>query len=418
MATLCLCAIALLAYTVGEPTIGAVAVVMVGALLGFLRFNNHPARVFMGDGGSQVLGFAAACLAVLLTQNPNTLLSTALPLLLLGMPIIDTLMVMTERLLRGHSPFLADRRHIHYRLLALGLEHWEAVSVLYLLQGGLFVTAWFLRYDSDLPVIVSFVAYAALVILPLRLAEHRGLRLRRQVKPPEAQSAETTAPEHRNLTVAQSERQHRALDTTSGLPARPFGQFGPAVVLTLALTAYAGWVLIAGARPSHDMRALALALAVVLAAGLALRWRSHHAALTDKIALYSCAALVIFLRKQDISGALWLHGVLQLMPITEQVLRLVLYGLLAWGVLVSLQRSAERSFRLTPLDILVVLVVVTVPNLPNSAASTRSLGFTVAELVLLFYAVEALGLVAGSRWRWLSAAAVLFLVGVALRASV
>src|SRR5208283_5137445 len=116
MAILCLCGTALLAYTVGNNAVGSVAVLMVGALIGFLRFNTHPARVFMGDGGSQMLGFSAAVLALLLTQDQQIPLSTALPLLLLGMPIIDTLMVMSVRLLRGFSPFIADRRHVHHRL--------------------------------------------------------------------------------------------------------------------------------------------------------------------------------------------------------------------------------------------------------------------------------------------------------------
>src|ERR1700679_2006494 len=105
--------------------VGSTAVVMVGALIGFLRFNTHPARVFMGDGGSQVLGFCAAALAVQLTQDQQVPFSSALPFLLLGMPLIDTMMVMTERLLAKQSPFRADRRHIHHRLLALGLQHWE-----------------------------------------------------------------------------------------------------------------------------------------------------------------------------------------------------------------------------------------------------------------------------------------------------
>ena len=94
-------ALALLALTSGTPFVGVVAVVIVGAILGFLRYNTHPARVFMGDGGSQILGFSAAVLAVVLTQDRLTPLSSALPLLLLGIPIIDTLMVMTQRMLEA-----------------------------------------------------------------------------------------------------------------------------------------------------------------------------------------------------------------------------------------------------------------------------------------------------------------------------
>ena len=83
----------------------------------------------MGDGGSQLLGFTAGVLAVLLTQDPRLPYSAALPLLLLGLPILDTLTVMAVRIREGRSPFAADRRHLHHRLLALGFDHFEAVAV-------------------------------------------------------------------------------------------------------------------------------------------------------------------------------------------------------------------------------------------------------------------------------------------------
>src|SRR5262245_22323853 len=177
-ALLSLSALALLAFTSGTPFVGAVAVVIVGAILGFLRFNTHPARVFMGDGGSQILGFSAAVLAVVLTQDETTPLSSALPLLLLGIPIIDTLMVMTQRLLEGRSPFQADRNHIHHRLLALGFDHHEAVVAIYVLQGTLFVVAWFLRYESDPTIIVVFTAVALATIGVLQVAARTGWRWR------------------------------------------------------------------------------------------------------------------------------------------------------------------------------------------------------------------------------------------------
>ncbi len=88
-----------------------------------------------------------------------------MPLLLLGIPIIDTLMVMTQRMLEGRSPLQADRNHIHHRLLALGFDHHEAVMGIYLLQASLFVTAWYLRYESDLTIIALFAG--------LSLARHR-----------------------------------------------------------------------------------------------------------------------------------------------------------------------------------------------------------------------------------------------------
>lgn len=394
MATLCLCGIALLAYTVGKTAVGGAAVVMVGALLGFLRFNTLPARVFMGDGGSQVLGFSAAVLALMLTQDAQIPLSTALPLLLLGMPIIDTLMVMTERLLARQSPFRADRRHIHYRLLEIGFDHWEAVSILYLLQGALLVAAWLLRYDSDLIVASTFCIFSVCVVVPVRLAQRFHVRVRRP-------AIDSPAPVKPGFPTRQPGR----------LSMHAFG----ALMLGTALGMFALWVLIAGAQPSREVRIMAVSLAGVLGLGLLLRWRRADAGWTDKLALYSCAALAIFLSKHSFPGALELQGRL---GSHLQLVECILYPVLALSMVVCIRSSGDRPFRITPLDILVLLVVMIVPNLPDSIASVRSLGATIAELVLLSYSLEALAQTAGQHWRWLSGCAAAFLIGLALHTGV
>ena len=108
-----------------------------GAIFGFLRFNTWPARVFMGDAGSQFLGFTSACWPLRAGAGPAlTPLSASLPLLLVGLPLVDTLAVMCAAPDgAGRSPvFAADRRHLHHRLLALGFDHYEAVAAIYALQ--------------------------------------------------------------------------------------------------------------------------------------------------------------------------------------------------------------------------------------------------------------------------------------------
>lgn len=405
MAMVCLCGTALVAYSVGNVAIGGTAVVMIGALIGFLRFNTHPARIFMGDGGSQMLGFSAAVLAVLLTQDANHPLSTALPLLLLGVPIIDTLMVMTERLLEGRSPFLADRRHIHHRLLLVGFEHWEAVSILYLLQGALLISAWFLRYDSDVAVLISFTCFTTLIVLPLRLAQSFGLHVRRAPRPSkEPGPIETRLPA---LPPPSDDTPRGAGSRSMAATLRASGVF----TLSAALSAYALWVLMTGAKPSRDMQVLAVSLALVLALGLALRWRRGDAAWTDKVALYSCAALAIFLGKHGLPGMLRLPGD----AFHSNFVEWALYGLLALAMIACIRGQPGRPFRLSTLDILVLLVVATVPNLAAPISSAGSLGVTIAELVLLFYCVEALTSAAGARWRWINGAAVVFLLALILR---
>ena len=101
---LCCAVLALLAHNWDLRFVETVSVVLMGAIVGFLRFNTHPARIFMGDAGSQFLGFSVGVLAILLTQQGATPISTAVPLLLIGLPVIDTLAVMALRLRSGRSP--------------------------------------------------------------------------------------------------------------------------------------------------------------------------------------------------------------------------------------------------------------------------------------------------------------------------
>lgn len=178
MALLCLCAIAIFSVASGNASVTAIALIEAGAVLGFLRFNTHPARVFMGDCGSQMLGLSVGALALLATQGETCALSAALPLLLLGLPIMDTLAVMLTRIRAGRSPFTADRNHLHHRLLNLGFEHREAVLLIYVLQVALVLLAYFLRFELDSQIILTFCAFAASVLWLLQRATRSGWRLR------------------------------------------------------------------------------------------------------------------------------------------------------------------------------------------------------------------------------------------------
>ncbi len=143
-----------------------------GGIVGFLWFNTHPAVVFMGDTGSQFIGFMAAFLSIYLTQDVFKTLNPLLPLLLLGLPVLDTISVMLLRLRSGQSPFAPDKRHIHHRLLKRGFTHAEAVGTIYLVQGVFLLAAFVFRYASDLTVAGVYLSICASILLFLHLAEH------------------------------------------------------------------------------------------------------------------------------------------------------------------------------------------------------------------------------------------------------
>lgn len=131
------CIAAAVVFTVclftGQPAAAMVMVALAGSLLGFLYYNFNPAQIFMGDGGSYFIGFTIAGVSVVGLVKSAAITAIALPLLILAVPILDMSAVILARLCSGSSPFKADRRHLHHRLLQLGLSHRLTVLFIYAL---------------------------------------------------------------------------------------------------------------------------------------------------------------------------------------------------------------------------------------------------------------------------------------------
>ena len=148
-----------LTATIGQPFVGVLCFALAGALVGFLRWNYHPARVFLGTGGVMFLGYALAVLSIYGTAK------VAVALLVLGVPIIDTFWIIVRRLAAGSSPFKPDRGHIHHRLLDLGLTHRQAVLVIYALCAVLGVLALVLSGTGQLYAFIGILVGFGLLIL-------------------------------------------------------------------------------------------------------------------------------------------------------------------------------------------------------------------------------------------------------------
>lgn len=176
-ALLSLAALGGLGYLAGGAEVALIALAAAGAIAGFLRHNNHPASLFMGDSGSQFLGFTLGVLAVLLTQQVDTSLSPAVVLLLLGLPIADILVVLVKRIGGGMNWFLATRNHVHHRLLDLGFAHRDAVVAIYLVHILCVLTGVLLRHAPDALLIGVYLAICTALFIGLHLAEARGWRL-------------------------------------------------------------------------------------------------------------------------------------------------------------------------------------------------------------------------------------------------
>jgi UDP-GlcNAc:undecaprenyl-phosphate GlcNAc-1-phosphate transferase len=354
---LCLCALAMLAYTGDQGVCAALALSFAGAVLGFLRFNTFPASVFMGDAGSQFLGFAVGVLSLRATQSGDGAVSAATPILLLALPILDTLSVMVQRISEGRSPFSPDRNHIHHKLLHLGFDHHEAVMVIYLIQADLFVLAYWLRFESDLTILGVVTAFFAATITVFQAATRRGWRFR--VEP----STSRDTPLSR-LIVRLREPEHL-----------PYWSY---LAVAVSVGAYGCLIVAETASLSSDVQFLVMALLAVTVILLVIL-RGKPLNVVEKAALYVTTAVLVYLdsvvlREHRLySGSNW---------------AVVLAA--AAGTMLRLRLARDRRFVITPLDLIVLFVALVVPSLPGTFALPDGGAAGIAKLVILFYSVEML----------------------------
>jgi UDP-GlcNAc:undecaprenyl-phosphate GlcNAc-1-phosphate transferase len=113
---------AVLSYLNAQPDLALLAIAFSGALVGFLWYNRSPSRLFMGDAGSMSIGFALVFFSLAVTQKTGGSVSPATPLLILAVPICDTIRIIFDRLLRGRNPFAADNKHLHHLLIRFGFN--------------------------------------------------------------------------------------------------------------------------------------------------------------------------------------------------------------------------------------------------------------------------------------------------------
>jgi len=136
-------AVGLFAVSVTDnPLIATLAIVLAGASTGILRHNFYPAKIFLGDSGSMFIGFTLAVLGIYGSFKASTATVLFLPIIVLGVPIFDTLFAIMRRAKRRVNPFKADREHIHHRLVRIGLHHRSVVLVMYFVCAYLALTAY------------------------------------------------------------------------------------------------------------------------------------------------------------------------------------------------------------------------------------------------------------------------------------
>jgi UDP-GlcNAc:undecaprenyl-phosphate GlcNAc-1-phosphate transferase len=157
-----------LTTSIGQPLVALLCFALAGSLLGFLRWNVHPASIFVGTSGVMLMGYTLAVLSIIGTAK------VAVALLVLGVPIIDTFWNIVRRLASGRSPFTPDRGHIHHRLLDLGLTQRQTVLLIYGICIALGALSFVLSGSGQVYAFLAVVILSGVGLLGLT---RRSLRL-------------------------------------------------------------------------------------------------------------------------------------------------------------------------------------------------------------------------------------------------
>ena len=143
---------------VSEPVVSIILAALTGACLGFMPYNLNPAKIFMGDVGSQLLGFVLSTASIMGLFKLHAIITFFVPLLALALPLADTIFAFFRRILHGQRPFKADKGQFHHRLLAMGLNQKQVVAVLYGISAVLGLLAVLMAGDSMAVKIICLVA--------------------------------------------------------------------------------------------------------------------------------------------------------------------------------------------------------------------------------------------------------------------
>ncbi len=375
-ALLSLGAIGLLAYLDGGHEVAVIAVAVVGGILGFLRYNTHPANVFMGDSGSQFIGFTMGFLVIMLTQNPETEIHPAAVLLLLGLPIADLLVVMIRRKRRGASMFAPSKDHFHHLILDLGFSQRGSVGIMYLLQTLFVFMGGMLAYTNDFVILLVYVILCVGLVMTLRRIYLSGWR-----------KSETG----QRKVVERRVKERRATDSAYSSPGvlvwlpRRMIEFGVPVYLVVASLAFEV--------VPRDVGILAAIVFVAMLAELIFNDTPHS--LPHRFFVYVVAATVVFLQVTypPVRGV-W-----------ARVADIGFFILLAIGLVTAMIYSPRRrkiEFFTTTMDYLLVFAGISLAILSQTPMGGYANIALLFYLGILFYGCEFINIEKRERWNELA----------------
>ncbi|RPJ81998.1 MAG: undecaprenyl/decaprenyl-phosphate alpha-N-acetylglucosaminyl 1-phosphate transferase, partial [Deltaproteobacteria bacterium] len=348
--------IAYLGFCSEKSSIALVSIAVIGAIFGFLRFNTHPATVFMGDTGSQVLGYLSITTALHLTQG-ETPFSSLLPLILLGFPILDTLTVMIERIANGKSPFVADKNHFHHKLMRLGCFHSEAVFIIYVLQAFLVTSAFIFRFYSDCFLLIYYIVFSSLIITGFVMADRTGWKLKRYDLIEDVIKNKLKRLREKNYHIKLP-----FLSVKTGLP------------VLLIFTCF-----LPNDIPAY-FSLIGMAMAALLSV-IALYQKKWLGGMI-RLSLFMTIPLLVYLGEKD--TVTWLNTNLE-------IIYNLCFGMIAVFVIFILKFTRRKEgFKTTPTDFIILFIALVLPNLPDIQIRSYHIGMLTTRIIVFFFSFEVL----------------------------
>ena len=194
-----------IALMVAEGNIAIVIAALLGACIGFIPYNFNPAKIFMGDTGSTFLGYILATLSIQGLFKMYAIISFAVPFLILGVPIFDICFAFLRRIAKGQNPMIADRGHVHHRLIDMGFSQKQSVAITYMITAILGLAAVVLTTSGEFKAmfLIGSVFIVGAIGMRLIFADHSN----------EKQEPEQLPPEQVEPTVSQTEFSEKEDDT-------------------------------------------------------------------------------------------------------------------------------------------------------------------------------------------------------------
>jgi len=347
-----LSAIAYISYLSNDTTIFLISLATMGGIFGFLRFNSHPAHVFMGDGGSQFLGFTLAFLVIHLTQISNPALSPSITILLIGLPIIDILAVFYQRIKGKMNWFRATKNHVHHRLLDLGFHHYESVIIIYSIQAVLVLCAVTFPYESDLVLLLIYIGTSVVLFSFLVIAKSKGWRIHKDFD-----NISKTSKKNRNIEYSESILKYISSSV-----------FVLLSFFTLSTSLNARDI-------SDDLQLTAGILFLLLITRLIFAYKVWfiYLRLTIYVSVALCAYLLNFTSPGYVLSSFSIY---------------TFYSILTVFVMIAIRYSKNNQFEFNPLDYLFLLTVGILIFVSKQGFEDVLMISLAIQLVILFYASE------------------------------